>query len=279
MNDPFFSIVIVNYNHGKYIETAIASVVEQSCQDFELIVVDGASTDNSVEIVKKYENRIAWWCSEKDHGQSHAFNKGFAQARGRFFSWLNADDMLMPRTLERARAKLQKNPEIRWMTGNFFRFLNDGTVYQCKWGPHYLPGFLQGIRAPVVVFGPTSFFDSDLFREVGGMDEMLHYQMDTDLWIRFMAKGERQIRLNHYCWGFRMHEESKTSQFGNHVHNTEKKFVTSRERIRIRSKNRYEPSKALYYLALCCRILDGSLFIYLWKQFYWRGRRWKELIG
>ena len=105
---PFFSIVIVNYNYGRFLEAAILSILNQSCVDYELIVVDGGSTDNSVDIIRKYKNSISWWCSEKDNGQSHAFNKGFAHANGRFLTWLNADDLLMPGTLAAAKKKLLK---------------------------------------------------------------------------------------------------------------------------------------------------------------------------
>lgn len=214
---PFFSIVIANYNYGRFLEDAISSLLEQSCQDFELIIVDGGSSDNSVDIINKYRHRLAWWCSEKDRGQSHAFNKGFAKAKGLFLTWLNADDMLTPGTLAAAKRKLLKHPECRWMTGNGFRFTEDGKVVECRWGPWCMPSIFQGACAPVAVFGPTSFFSRSLFQQVGGMNESLHYVMDTDLWIRFIMAGESYIRLNHVCWAFRMHDLSKTAEYGSHL--------------------------------------------------------------
>lgn len=96
MSDPLFSIVIVNYNYGRYLDAAIRSVLDQSCGDKELIVVDGGSSDESVRVIERHADRIGWWCSEPDNGQSDAFNKGFSRARGRFLTWLNADDIMFP---------------------------------------------------------------------------------------------------------------------------------------------------------------------------------------
>jgi len=279
MTAPFFSIVIANYNYGRFIEEAIKSVLDQSCQDFELIIVDGASTDDSVDIIKKYASRIAWWVSEPDTGQSNAFNKGFSHAGGRFLTWLNADDLLLPGTLEKAKDKLERNPECLWLTGNFLRFLDDGTIIECKWGPHVYPGLLQRPNSPIVAYGPTTFYASDLFREVGGMDETLKYGMDTDLWLRFMARGVKQARLNHYCWAFRMHEESMTAEFGEHVHEGEKLAEKKMEKQRIREKNGYIRSRRLRLICLLMRVLDGSLLVSLKNQMYWRGRKLEEMIN
>lgn len=85
-NRPFLSIVIANYNYGDLIESSIESILNQDCQDYELIIVDGNSTDNSVSVIKQYEKHIAWWVSEPDTGQSNAFNKGFEHAQGEFIT-------------------------------------------------------------------------------------------------------------------------------------------------------------------------------------------------
>ena len=87
MDAPYFTVVIVTYNYGRFLRAALDSVLAQSCQDFELIIVDGASTDGTVDILREYAPRLAWWVSEPDRGQSDAFNKGFARGRGRYFVW------------------------------------------------------------------------------------------------------------------------------------------------------------------------------------------------
>ena len=143
MTRPLFSIVIANYNFGRFLEDAIRSVIAQDMgEQVELIICDAASTDNSVEIIKKYAqglppntlrsewnnpssesklndvNLITWWCSEKDGGQSAAFNKGFAHARGRFLTWLNADDLLLPDSLRSIADAIHDNPTCQWFVGN-----------------------------------------------------------------------------------------------------------------------------------------------------------------
>jgi glycosyltransferase involved in cell wall biosynthesis len=209
MAEPFFSIVIANFNSGTFLAQAIESVTSQSCDDYELIVVDGGSTDDSVAVIRRYEDRIEWWCSEKDRGQSHAFTKGFAQARGRFLTWLNADDLLLPQTLEKAKRSLQRHPQCQWLAGNTI-FVDDRLrIRRCAVGPPWVDWI--GRRAWPCVYGPTTFFHRDLLHASRGFDETLHYSMDSDLWCQFQQLGIPFRRLRHFCWAFRLHAESKTS--------------------------------------------------------------------
>ena len=270
-NNPFFSIVIVNFNYGRFLEEAILSVLGQSCQDFELIIIDGGSSDNSVEIIKKYQDRLAWWCSEKDHGQSHAFNKGFTRAKGTFLTWLNADDLLMPETFACAKKKLLKHPDAAWMTGNVFRFAPDGKVIECRWGPWGMPRFLQGSGSPVAVFGPTSFFSRDLFWRVGGMDESLHYVMDTDLWMRFIVAHEPCLRLNRYCWAFRMHEMSKTAEYDGHRLGQNSRDQLNNEIKKSCLKNNYRCSKLNHFAQLIWRMMTFSEVKSTYMAVRWKG--------
>ncbi|MDX9867293.1 MAG: NAD-dependent epimerase/dehydratase family protein [Kiritimatiellia bacterium] len=149
------------------------------------------------------------WCSERDEGQSAALNKGFARASGKFLLWVNGDDLLMPGTLDKARAYLREHPECRWLAGNLVYIDEQDRVLRCARDGRWHDGLYR--NAPVRVYGPTSFFSRELFERVGGLDETLHYLMDTELWLRFRAAGERFERLDHYCWAFRVHGGSKTA--------------------------------------------------------------------
>lgn len=263
---PLISFVIVNFNYGRFLEAAIQSIISQCTECIELIVIDGGSTDNSLDVIKKYEDRISYWVSEPDNGQSDAFNKGFAKAKGKYLSWLNADDVLMPECLSKVIKEMNRHPECEWFTGNYFKFTPDGSVVKIGWGPHYLPFCLQRKGWPISVYGPTSFFAKELFDRVGGMNVNLHLMMDIDLWVRFILAGAKQRRVNCFCWAFRMHEASKTASYEGHVLSDEK-----RARFRIEDQISYgnagyKPSKLIHWLIKIWRVLDGSAL----KNFFLR---------
>jgi glycosyltransferase involved in cell wall biosynthesis len=264
---PFLSIVIANYNYGRFLETAIRSVVEQDGFDqCELIVVDGGSTDNSVEIIKKYEDKISWWVSEKDKGQSDAFNKGFSRATGKILTWLNADDVFFAGALRKIVDSIEKNPTCEWFTGNMVRFLQTGEVVEIGWGPHVYPTIFQRRNSPVVAFGPSTFFSRRIFQLAGGVDERLHYVMDPALWKKFMKLGIKQCRLNFFCWGFRMHEVSKTAEYKGHARSAATAEVAHRETRMVDSELDYKVSSFIKYIMYAIRIIDGSLIYKFWAS-------------
>lgn len=208
--DPLLSIVIANYNYGRFLEEAIQSVLSQSCQDFELIICDAASTDNSVDVIRKYEDKLAWWCSEKDGGQSAAFNKGFSHAHGRFLTWLNADDVMLPGTIERLKIAAEKHPNREWFVGGCFWLDPEMRIINCGRGRTFSEiRYREGV---VNAWGPSSFFTKRLLDEVGGVDERFHLMMDSDLWLRFAYKaGARYLPFCDYAWGLRLHPDAKMS--------------------------------------------------------------------
>jgi glycosyltransferase involved in cell wall biosynthesis len=231
--NPLFSIVIANYNHGSFLEEAIQSILNQSCKDFELIVVDGGSTDNSLEVIKKYEHKLSWWISEPDKGQSDAFNKGFSKAIGDFFFWLNADDILLPFSLEFAKKNIQINLNKLWFTANIIFFSEEGKILKCARGPRWKDFLFR--NAPINVYGPTSIFHHSIFENAGGFDENLNFTMDTDLWMRFKNMGIKFYRINKYFWGFRVHTGSKTSHefwgIENEFHKNEELKILKKNKI------------------------------------------------
>ena len=257
--DKLLSVVIVNYNYGRFIDAAIRSVLEQDIPEVELIVVDGGSTDESVEIIKRYEQKLAWWCSEKDKGQADAFNKGFSHAKGKYLTWVNADDMLVSGCLSKVINTMKSHPCCEWFTANFYRIDRWGRKMESFWGPHYYPSVLQRRNSPIISYGPSTFFSKRLFDSVGGMNIQCHYTMDTDLWIRFIVAGVKQRRINCFCWAFRMHEESKTAEFESHELNAENHNKLLSEQSEDYARSSYLPSKGIQILIWCWRILDFSL--------------------
>ena len=271
MNKPILSVVIANYNYGRFLENAIQSVVSQDVgEQVELIVCDGGSTDDSVRIIQKYADCISWWVSEKDNGQSDAFNKGFSHARGKYLTWLNADDIMPAGCLRRVVQELERHPECEWFTGNMFRFAQDGKIIEVPWGPHYLPQFLQGKGQPTAVYGPSTFFTKSLFERVGRMKVYQNFMMDTDLWMRFIVAGIKQRRINCFCWAFRMHEASKTAEFGDHKLSPEQRKRFEEERKRAYAETGYKRSPINHWMIRFWRILDGSLLKHLWLKWTFR---------
>lgn len=275
--DCLLSIVIANYNYGRFLGDALKSVRSQADavnnqrlvvdgQLVELIVCDAASSDNSVEVIKANEMSLYWWCSEKDKGQSDAFNKGFDHSTGKYLTWLNADDLLVKGSLKKIVKALCAHPDCQWFTGNGFRFLQDGTVLECKWGPNIYPKFLQRKYSPIVTFGPTSFFTRTIYEQVGKLDVDFHYAMDMDLWIKFIMAGIRQRRINAYCWAFRMHEASKTAEFDSHkVVGVAKQKLEGEKRLCC-ERSGYKMSKLMYWFCVIFRFLDGSLLMAFYKR-------------
>lgn len=208
---PLFSVVIANYNYGQFLEEAIRSVLEQDFEEeVELIVCDAASTDNSVEVIKKYENHIAWWCSEKDGGQSAAFNKGFSHARGRFLTWLNADDILMPGALSSVAQRIAQHPACEWFVGSSL-YVDKG-LHVTKWFRSHKFSSLRARYGFLTCGGPSSFFTKRLLNAVGGIDESLHFLMDIDLWYKFHRQEHAQyVRTTEPVFAYRIHEDSKMS--------------------------------------------------------------------
>ena len=253
-NQPLVSIVIANYNYGRFLEDAIQSVLNQSCQDFELIICDAASTDNSVDVIKKYAEglppntqqitayqqqtqKISWWCSEKDGGQSAAFNKGFSHARGRFLTWLNADDVMLPEVIEKLKYAAEKFPNCEWFVGGCFWLDSDLRILNCGRGRTFSK--LRFDMGDISVWGPSSFFTRRLLSVVGGVDERFHFAMDIDLWNRFVHNSNVRYRpFCNYAWGLRLHQDSKMS---GHNFNADGKFDTKHsEQERIAKSRNYK---------------------------------------
>ena len=283
------SIVIANYNYGQYLQQAIESIVTQCqgcCNDkenrgglmvtslsaVEIIVIDGGSNDESIDVIKRNEDKISYWVSERDKGQSDAFNKGFRVARGKYLTWLNADDIFLPGALNKIISAFESHPACDWFSSNMVRFRNDGTITEIGWGPHALPRIVQTFRSPIVTFGPSTFFSKAAFEKVGAMNVDAHYLMDTDYWVRMKRLGYRQRRINVFCWGFRMHEESKTADFDGHSVGKKAAAGIAREREYIRDVLGYKMSAWGRILSLVFRVLDLSLM----KKFLY-GFRYRKI--
>ena len=209
---PRISIVTPSFNQGQFLERTILSVLNQNYPNLEYIIIDGASTDSSVEIIKKYEKYIAYWVSEKDSGQSDAINKGFARATGQIYAYLNSDDIYLPDLFTVVADIFSQNPKISLLYGNKLIIDSNDKVISERRVTHYTYlsrlGFIYGGFG---VYQPASFWSKSIYDLSGGVDVSLKFCMDNDLFHKFLILGGKFQFLHRYFAGFRVHDSSKTS--------------------------------------------------------------------
>jgi glycosyltransferase involved in cell wall biosynthesis len=199
--------VTPSYNQAPYLEATIRSVLDQQGVDLEYIIVDGGSTDGSVEIIKKYQHRLAWWVSEKDSGQTDAINKGFARATGDVLAWLNSDDTYQPGAVAEAVAYLQAHPEAGMVYGDANYIDEHGQVIGRF--PAAQTDYRRLRQGYVHVPQQSSFWRAALWRKVGPLDATFYFAMDYDLWVRLA--GEAPLHYIPRLWAnFRLHSNAKT---------------------------------------------------------------------
>jgi glycosyltransferase involved in cell wall biosynthesis len=202
------SIVMPSFNQARFLEEAIGSVLSQRERVKEFFVLDAGSTDGSVEIIKKHEDRIDWWRSEPDGGQSNAIADGFDRATGDVLAWLNSDDALLPGAIDALLDRFDADPGLGLVEGDTVVVDGDSRVIRCdrRAGPSR-----QWMRYGYMrIHQPSTFFRREVYERVGGVDRSLHCVMDTELWYRILSETNAE-RLERYCGVHRIHEEAKGS--------------------------------------------------------------------
>ena len=201
------SIVTPSYNQARYIETTIQSVLSQDYPQIEYLIVDGGSTDETPDIIKKYEGQLAWWTSEKDAGQTDAINKGFAHANGDILAWINSDDTYEPGAVTAAAQYLQDHPQVGMVCGDCNYIDGSGHVIG-KFNASQTSSRLlrQGYTH---IPQQTMFFRADLWKQVGPLDPSFYFAMDYDLWTRIAARTA--LKYIPQTWAnFRLHTSGKS---------------------------------------------------------------------
>ena len=208
MSEIILSVIIPSYNSAVYLEECLKSVEIEAQAGVEFILIDGASSDVTMEIVERYRQLFSHIISEPDKGQSDAFNKGFALAEGRYLTWLNSDDVLFPGALASALPVL-KTSKKDWFVANSVYLDAEGRVTRCCRSGGFEHFAVK--RGLLNVFGPSTFFSKKLFEELGGIDESYHFAMDTEYWWRIVDSGRDYERIQTYFWGLRLHSDAKTA--------------------------------------------------------------------
>lgn len=204
---PLVSVVTPSFNQAAFLDETIQSVLNQDYPNLEYLIVDGGSSDGSRELIQGYAERLAWWVSEPDQGQTDAINKGFAHAKGHYLAWLNSDDTYLPHAVSRAVSFLEANPLIGMVYGDANLIDEQGQVIgkfparQTDY-PRLRSGYVH-------IPQQAAFFRASLWEQVGPLDPTFYFAMDYDLWVRLARLAP--LKYVPETWAnFRLHQTGKS---------------------------------------------------------------------
>ena len=220
---PKISIVTPNYNGVRFLEKTILSVISQGYSNLEYIIIDGASTDGSVELIRKYEKKLKYWTSEPDNGTYYAINKGFDRSTGEIMAWINSDDVLWPNSLNHVSEYFLENPQISWIQG-LPSIIDENGVLVHQVNPAYSKYFfLTGLyKKPFFTIQQEStFWRRALWQRAGGeLDTDFKLAADFDLWIRFFLHEELYC-TNTQLAAFRIREGQISEDIAGYISESE----------------------------------------------------------
>ena len=211
MTYPIITVITPSYNQGQYVEQTILSVINQNYQNLEYIIIDGGSTDNTIDTIKKYEHRLSYWISEPDNGQAHAINKGLEKSSGDLVNWINSDDYLETGALYSLAKAWQKNRDSDIFCGHIRCFLDSTN----KKTYLYRMGIKKSPTKTLLDFEmnqPGTFYKTSVIKQLGGVNETLRYVFDNELFMRYLCAfgQENIIFITSLIADFRQHGNSKS---------------------------------------------------------------------
>lgn len=230
---PRISVITPSYNQGKFLRQTIRSVLDQQYPNLQYIIIDGGSSDGSVDIIKEYSDRIDYWVSECDKGQSDAINKGLSRADGEIVTWINSDDLLMPGSLQAAGQVWRNDPQLDLLSAACIR-IGPGNEFL---GWHCVPRQTKYFASHGLIYidQPGAFWRRAIFDSQQVLDCNWHTVMDHDLWYRIADKGGRSRRLRRCTAAFRLHIASKSCSileaFRREATDLRKRYCNGMERV------------------------------------------------
>ena len=253
------SIITPSYNQGEFIEQTIQSVLNQTYKNIEYILVDGGSTDNTMNIVNRYRGRIDIVISEKDKGQSDAINKGFKLATGELVGWINSDDLLYPDSVEKIVELYHLHPDGSIYYSEILDFIDRKGKLLYKF-TRKIPNLNYLLNEDYIVNQQSSFYNRHLVKQIGYLDESIYYCMDLDLWLRLLHENDRIYRYQSYALAaFRMWDNTKTAQAGI-------RFIKSIRQVLNRHGAKKISRAKLHLFYIACRTWAGKIKRWILKK-------------
>jgi len=277
MSLPRISIVTPSYNQGRFIEATIRSVLSQDYPNLEYIIMDGGSTDDTVEIIRRYKEKLSYWVSQKDDGAADAIAKGFRHATGDILAYLNSDDLYLPGSLHAVAAAFQQGRSdvvygnTRWID------TNGDPLGERRQTPFAAAGYLYGgfdLQQPAV------FWSRQAYEKAGGIDPSYMFTFDTEMFVRFVNQGSRFTHVRQFFASFRIHERSKSSTEADRCERELERLRTQQLTCPFRSAHASwtrvaaRAERALWYL-----LQGDALWLLRRIPDRWRSRHSAEIAG
>jgi len=205
---PLISVIIPSFNQADFIEETILSVIDQNYKNIELIIIDGGSSDGSLEIIEKYQKYIAFWVSEPDHGQSHAINKGLRVAKGEWVCWQNSDDVFIGEAFSFIADCISRKPNSNFIIGNIYLIDKQSKILTSL--KYVKPTYLSLLSEGMVLTNQAAFWRKDIHKKIGYLAEDLHFGFDYEWFLRILKEYKAE-HFNKIIGALRLYEETKTS--------------------------------------------------------------------
>jgi glycosyltransferase involved in cell wall biosynthesis len=236
---PKISIITPSFNQGHFLEETINSIIIQNYPNIEYIIIDGGSTDNTINIIKKYQNFITYWVSEKDEGPSHALRKGLDMATGEIVCYLNSDDYFLPDTLNKISHYFSERPDLDIIYGHGFICDENSVIvkpiYSNKWNLSlYLHGYVTLVQQ-------STFFRSKAYQYTNGINTQNKTCWDGELWVDMSLAQCKFHRINEHLSVFRIHNLSITGSQTNYE-------AYMKDEKRIREKCNVKKRNSIYFI-------------------------------
>lgn len=261
MNDyPRLTVITPSYNQADFLDRTICSVLNQGYPNVEYIIIDGGSTDGSVEIIKKYADRLTYWESTPDNGQAHAINKGLQRATGDWIAWQNSDDIFYPHSFEYIAQAIKSNVDANLVIGDINLIDEHDKVIRPM--RYVRPTYKSLLAEGMVLTNQAAFWKRSVHTEIGWLDENLHFGFDYEWFLRLLKDTNSSTHIPKILGALRYHNETKTSLNQEDFKTEYALILTKHDDIR--------PNKVLYQLRRTLLTLLNGNFLYFFKGLFTR---------